>query len=93
MSFPTGAYHAAEILSLFNYRRGLPVVFSLPQRRLAQAMADYWTTFAATGDPNSPRTPPWPAYDRTAQRFQSLRPGVPVTATGFAADHRCSLYE
>lgn len=35
--------------------------------RLADQLAAAWASFAATGDPNNPRTPHWPTYD-TAKR-------------------------
>jgi len=32
--------------------------------RLADQLAGAWVSLAATGDPNNPRTPHWPAYDQ-----------------------------
>lgn len=32
--------------------------------RLADQLAGAWVSLAATGDPNNPKTPPWPAYDQ-----------------------------
>ena len=31
--------------------------------RLADELASAWVAFAAKGDPNNPKTPPWPAYN------------------------------
>jgi para-nitrobenzyl esterase len=42
--------------------------------RLADQLAGAWVSLAATGDPNNPRTPRWPAYDqrtRTTMVFGS----------------------
>jgi para-nitrobenzyl esterase len=92
VSFPTGAYHAAEIQYVFDLRTPVPGPgLSAAQRRLSQTMVSYWTQFARTGSPSSEDTPNWPRYD-SAQRFQSLVPGTSATATGFAAEHHCSLF-
>jgi para-nitrobenzyl esterase len=92
LSFPTGAYHAAELQYLFSLTRGEQPVFTPEQVRLSQTMVWYWTRFAWAGNPNSPRTPSWPRYDTTEQRFQALVPGTSRTATGFATDHKCALF-
>jgi para-nitrobenzyl esterase len=92
LSFPTGAYHAAELQYLFTLTRGTQPVFTPGQVELSQTMVRYWTQFAWAGNPNSPGTPDWPRYDATSQRFQALVPGASATATGFAADHKCALF-
>jgi para-nitrobenzyl esterase len=93
VSFPAGAYHAAEIQYLFDLLH-TPVAspgLSVDQRRLSRTMVSYWTRFARTGNPNSERTPEWPRSG-AAQQFQALVPGTSATATGFGAEHRCSLF-
>jgi para-nitrobenzyl esterase len=91
-SFPTGAYHAAELQYLFSLNRGTPPTFTPDQITLSQTMIRYWTRFAWAGNPNSLHTPFWPQYDTTNQPFQALLPGTSTTATGFAADHKCTLF-
>jgi para-nitrobenzyl esterase len=92
-SFPTGAYHAAEIQYLFNLNvtpqpnPGL----NHDQARLADAMTRYWTQFARTGNPNGVLTPVWHRADASA-RFQSLVVPTPQSTTGFATEHLCSFW-
>jgi para-nitrobenzyl esterase len=88
-SFPLGAYHAAELQYLFTAFGG---PLTPAQRRLAATMRSYWTEFAKHGSPNSEDTPHWPHYSATTERLQSLVPPAPVTASGFAAEHQCTLW-
>jgi para-nitrobenzyl esterase len=93
VSFPTGAYHASEIQYLFEMQN-TPVPspgLSADQQRLSRTMVGYWTRFADEGNPNSEDTPNWPRSG-ASQRFQSLVPGTSKTATGFGAEHHCSLF-
>jgi para-nitrobenzyl esterase len=93
ISFPTGAYHASEIQYLFDTPDSpVPATLNAEQSALADAMVTYWTDFAKTGDPNAGSVPTWPAYDATAERFQSLELPAPVTRTGFALDHKCAVW-
>jgi para-nitrobenzyl esterase len=94
VSFPYGAAHASEIQYLFT----LPVTVPAPgldaaQQQLSNAMIDYWTTFARTGQPSSRRTPAWASYQPTTDTFQALAPTAPQPETGFAADHRCAFWD
>ena len=94
ISFPTGAYHASELTYIFDLV-GTPVPpppFTPPQQQLSAAMAAYWTQFARSGDPNATGAPVWPQYMAASDQFESLQPALPVTGTGFSADHQCAFW-
>ncbi|MEJ2201368.1 MAG: carboxylesterase family protein [Desulfuromonadaceae bacterium] len=90
-SFPLGAYHSAEIQYLFN-PQGIPVPFPVDQQQLSDTMVEYWTRFAKSGNPNSPRTTYWPPYNVNTDPVMSLE--VPATSVeyDFDADHKCSSF-
>jgi para-nitrobenzyl esterase len=92
--FPFGAYHASELPYLFDSAtRGGHAPLTPDQEQLASAMVDYWTQFAANGDPNSPATPEWPAYTAAGDTYQSLHPPTPAPESGYAADHKCAFWD
>jgi para-nitrobenzyl esterase len=93
VSFPTGAYHAAELQYLFDLPQS-PVAgagLTPGQERLSRAMVRSWTQFARTGSPNSPRTPFWPRAG-AGMRLETLAPPAPVASTGFATEHQCAFW-
>lgn len=57
VSFPTRAYHTAELQYLFPGYHGGPIGIArnlnAHQQALASQMIQLWTSFATTGDPNS----------------------------------------
>lgn len=67
------APHAMELRYVFN---NLPADAPQPDKALSTLMNDYWTRFAATGNPNGSNLPAWPAYDVEQQTHQVL--GVEV---------------
>jgi para-nitrobenzyl esterase len=49
-----------------------PDLFDARDHALSGEMNGAWVRFAATGDPNGPGLPSWPAYDRTGDRYLEL---------------------
>ena len=64
------APHASDIEYVFQTLSSKRLPWRPEDRKASELMADYWTNFAKTGDPNGPGLPPWPAYNR--------REGYPV---------------
>ncbi len=55
-----GATHASERAYVFDNLETVGRPMGVRDRETAAAMADYWTRFAATGDPNGGGRPEWP---------------------------------
>jgi para-nitrobenzyl esterase len=58
-----GAFHASELEYVFNTQSATDRPWEDTDRKLASLMISYWTNFAATGNPNGPGLPAWPAYN------------------------------
>ncbi|MDQ0465031.1 para-nitrobenzyl esterase [Caulobacter ginsengisoli] len=63
------AFHGAELPYMFgNINRAGPYWPAIPQtpgeRAMADAMVDYWVSFATTGRPKARGAPDWPAFGR-----------------------------
>ncbi len=59
----SGAYHSDDIEYVFNTLDSRLDFTPRPEdRQLANQIATYWTTFARTGNPNTPGQPNWPTY-------------------------------
>jgi len=66
-----GAYHGAEIPYVFNtHDDWLPS--DTIDRKLTEAIMDYWVQFATTGNPNLPGYPEWPVYRETNPAVMEL---------------------
>ncbi len=60
---PSGAYHSADILYVFDSFDAQPQVAWTPtDREVSRVVQGYWTNFARTGNPNGPNLPTWPTY-------------------------------
>jgi para-nitrobenzyl esterase len=88
VSFPTGAFHAAEIQYVFPNASSR---LTGDQVALSRAMVFSWAKFARTGNPGLRGSSSWPRYG-SADTYQALRPQGRGAATGFAADHRCAVW-
>ena len=59
-----GAAHATDVSASFgNSRDTIMGGGRAAGRKLCDALVAMWTAFAATGDPNNPRMPHWPAFE------------------------------
>jgi len=55
-----GVYHSSDVAYVFgNFAAGSA---SELDSAISSEMMDYWTRFAATGDPNRPGNPAWPGF-------------------------------
>src|SRR3546814_18296846 len=92
------AFHASELPYVFGTAGHTPALWpkipdNLTERKLAQAMGDYWASFARSATPQAAGAPDWPGYadDRGFVHFADVpRPAhtlFPATA-GRAAERR-----
>jgi para-nitrobenzyl esterase len=77
------AFHASEIPYVFNVvpssdPREAGFVYTEADRRLADAMSDYWVNLITNGDPNGTGLLEWPAYDVEREAFLELSPTLRV---------------
>lgn len=61
------AFHAAELPYVFGTATRTPPLWpkipdTLAEKKLSDAMTDYWASFAATGTPRAKNQPDWPDY-------------------------------
>jgi para-nitrobenzyl esterase len=93
-----GAYHASEVPLVFQTE---PIGgLTPPLLKLSDTLIQYWTRFAANGDPNNAagqpkqagKAPPfWPVFNAADQDRQELMANS-ATRTTYQQDHRCSFW-
>ena len=103
VSFPTGAYHTADIQFLFPFFHGgplgIPHPLSQAQQVLADQLKDFWTTFARTGNPNggagNRRNYPWPRYNLNNPLYlsENTPESVAFSEAQFSREHKCDFWD
>ncbi|MDB4974983.1 MAG: hypothetical protein JWN48_3324 [Myxococcaceae bacterium] len=89
-SFEQGlAYHAYEIPYVFG--TPTPALGASVVEPLHGVIADYWSHFARTGDPNGGKSPTWPAYQQATDPHLRLV-DQPVAASGLSRDD-CDFWD
>jgi para-nitrobenzyl esterase len=76
-----GAVHGAEV----------PYVFGIVDHPVSNAIQQYWTNFAKTGNPNGPQLPAWRGFTDPARAYLAFETTGPATAETLRAPF-CNLY-
>jgi para-nitrobenzyl esterase len=74
-----GAFHASEIVYVFDNLSMLARPFTDVDKKLSDEMSSYWVNFAKNGDPNGPGLPKWPAYRAKDEVWMEFGPTEPKT--------------
>lgn len=85
-----GAFHGAEYAYAFGTHDAYMPTNDV-DLALTESMMSYWVQFAATGNPNSDRTPHWPQYAAPHFRVQEL--GDEVRAVPAPEPRLCALFD
>ncbi|MER6514879.1 carboxylesterase family protein [Nonomuraea sp. NPDC001636] len=88
LGLPLAAYHGSELLSLFDMGQSYEAL-DPAQRKLSAQMIQYWTRFAATGDPNTAGLPKWGRFD--GDHALALAPGA-ISPTDYTKRHDCRFW-
>ncbi len=88
-----GATHGAEVAYVFG---NMGANYAASDREISDAMQQYWTNFAKTGDPNGTSLngtslPKWPKYDTAARGYIEFTGNGPVAQEGLRRPF-CDLY-
>ena len=75
-----GAGHWAEMRYVFDHLDLVTWNWTPQDRRLAEAIGDYWTNFAKSGNPNGANLPVWLSYDRQHERALELGDEIKMIA-------------
>jgi para-nitrobenzyl esterase len=86
-----GSHHGAEIVYVIGNFHLASFTPQPEDERLAETMSGYWINFAATGNPNGPGLPEWPAYDIESEAFMEF--GDTIQRGNRLLEKECDFFE
>ena len=95
----TGAFHGQEIAYVFGNlaRTRIPPPrnelrpTNAVDKQISEAMQQYWTNFAKTGDPNGAGLPVWPKFDPASRAYIQFTDASPIAKEGLRRA-QCDLF-
>ncbi len=84
-----GASHGAELAFVFGHLTRFP--YTDNDKKISEAMQQYWVNFARTGDPNGTGLPAWPRFNATARPYLEFTLRGPVAKENLRREF-CALY-
>ena len=67
-----GAFHSGELAYAFANQHLVGYDWNDDDRRISEAMSQYWVNFAKSSDPNAEGLPEWPKYDASTDPAMEL---------------------
>eukprot|EP00029_Vermamoeba_vermiformis_P012182 TRINITY_DN69_c0_g1_i1.p1 TRINITY_DN69_c0_g1~~TRINITY_DN69_c0_g1_i1.p1 ORF type:complete len:524 (-),score=111.34 TRINITY_DN69_c0_g1_i1:32-1603(-) len=84
--------HGVELPFLFNTLQLFNMQPTPQEVQMSNAMIDYWTNFAKTGNPNKPAPVQyWPQFDYTS--FNSLDINTPISVVQGLKKNKCDFWD
>jgi para-nitrobenzyl esterase len=83
-----GAVHGAEVAYVFG---SLGPAYTAADHEISNAIEQYWTNFAKTGNPNSTGLPQWPRYETAARGYMEFTESGPQAREALRGPY-CDLY-
>jgi para-nitrobenzyl esterase len=92
---PNVSYHTTDLGYVFD-NDGTAQPLSGYHAALSHMIIDYWSAFAATGDPNTASEHTnrvgWPHFTKEAPALLSIS-DAPTATSSFASEHKCAFWE
>jgi para-nitrobenzyl esterase len=91
-----GATHGSEVAYVFGNLdrgifRGTQVRANAVDAQVSDAIQQYWTNFAKTGDPNGAGLPVWSKFDPTKRAYIQFTDAGPIPKEGLRRPY-CDLF-